>query len=294
MRKGRLIYWGIYILVLTVFSFLVYNKDSIFTKKEEENLSVYCIQELQESFRSRIEKVFSVQVQFVESEEEAQVILKDKITQEESKQYTSIAATPLVIGVSRESKIREEYQKLGYLSEDDNSFAVDNLIEDAIAGNFTNKIYCPQSNTVQGELFYDFLLMTVNHGKYPKNEELKEAKEKVDTFLSLPFVYRVNIEQWLQAKQELKEEICFAYETDIFPYACKEYCRMYYPQITVVYQLYYVDKENRNTSLIDQDTWWSVYSYRRDLRESERYRINGQGVSDLQKEFSYVEIPLQE
>ena len=53
-------------------------------------------------------------------------------------------------------------------------------------------IYCPSRDTVDGELFYKFLLITLNDGKYPDNN-LKEISQKADAFYDSPNVIQVDV-----------------------------------------------------------------------------------------------------
>ncbi len=288
MRKSRLVYWVCYTVVLTILTMIL-----VQVNREDEILLTYCVQEQQERFQTRIEETFPLKVQFVTDKQEAQVILTDSITQQESSNYQRIAFTPLTVAVSSNSKNQKWYQELGYLSENKNTFYFDKLVEDAVAGNFTEKVYCPKENTVKGDLFYDFLLITVNQGRYPKEgEEMQKAKEKVDCFLALPYVIRVDTGEWVQNKRSLDKEICLIFEADVSEFANEDDCNICYPEITVLYQLWYKDKvAERN--LIDKEFW--EFSYRKQLCVYDYYRLDGLVTdSDWQKEFSYVEVPLED
>ncbi|MFR2534354.1 MAG: hypothetical protein ACLS95_03875 [Clostridia bacterium] len=299
MRKGRIIFWGIYAILLVMITLICNNKEVIkafFEEKEkpEEILQVYCIESEKESFKERMEKIQSATVNFVEDKDQAQIVITDVISSEEETKYQVIAYTPLVIGISTDSKIKKEYQKLGYLSkEDDTIFYFDKLIEDVLEGEFTQNIYCPKEDCIKGEIFYDFLLITVNHGKYPQKEELEVCEEKVNAFLSSSSVYQVNVEKWLREKKTLDGQICISYETDLLPFisTINYNVQMQYPETTLLYKLYYSQINNQFDFLHEHNTLGN--SYYQDLYRVRNYRCDGKSYLKYQRNFSYTEIPLK-
>lgn len=300
MRKGRITFWGIYTILLVMITLISHNKEIIkvfFEEKEkpEEILQVYCIESERESFKKRMEKIQSAKVNFVEDKNQAQIVITDEIGAEEETKYQVIAYTPLVIGISTDSKIKKEYQKLGYLSkEDDTIFYFDKLIEDVLEGEFTQNIYCPKEDCIKGKIFYDFLLTTVNHGKYPKKEELEVCEEKVNAFLNSSSVYQINVEKWLTEKKTLDGQICISYETDLLPFiSTMNYnVDMQYPETTLLYKLYYNQTSDQFDFLHEHNTLGN--SYCQDLYRIRNYRCEGKiHYSRHQSNFSYTEIPLK-
>lgn len=101
-------------------------------------------------------------------------------------------------------------------------------------------IYCPESGTVSGDLFYDFLLITINNGKYPTNN-LEQVKEKANAFLNSENVIQTNVASKISMLNGLLQpsDIYVLFESDlIFAGNGNGEISITYPKITVIRQFY--------------------------------------------------------
>lgn len=259
---------------------------------EKQIILVYCIRSQQEFLKDKLEK-FGLEVKFVENKKGADIILTDEVSEEEKYQYQRIAYTPLVIGVCAELDRTSEL--IHYLSGEKDTCYMEQLIEDVVQDHFKYSIYCPKGDSIEEKIFYNFLLLTVNKGKYPQNkEQMESAKEKVNSFLEKPNVYRVDMAKWLQEKRKLNfDEVCICYERDLMDMVEAEKCKMSYPKRTVLYELYYKNN-NKELDFIKEKPLGEEWSYEQKLLYMQDYRINDEAIEELQKEFSYVEVPLED
>ncbi len=101
-------------------------------------------------------------------------------------------------------------------------------------------IYCPTSDTVEGRLFYEFLLITINDGKYPTSNTDK-IKETADRFLDSPNVIQTDVASKIdKLDSSLKYgDMYILFENSLLASADSDadIC-VTYPELTVVKQLY--------------------------------------------------------
>ncbi len=101
-------------------------------------------------------------------------------------------------------------------------------------------IYCPTSDTVEGRLFYEFLLITINDGKYPTSN-MDEVKEMADRFLAYPNVIQTDVASKIDKLGSCLEygDMYILFESSLLASAdsSADIC-VTYPEVTVVKQLY--------------------------------------------------------
>lgn len=156
-------------------------------------------------------------------------------------------------------------------------------------------IYCPEPNTLESKLFYDFLLITINNGKYP-TDTLEEVKKKADLFLNSSNTIQTDVcSKISKLGGTLQEEdIYVLFESDLLT-ATKgegEIC-VTYPETTVIKQLYlqYNNPEKFSDSIVSSYTLKSKYYYRSE--EYPNFKDSNSGVSryfNLQEGFNYYEL----
>jgi len=165
-------------------------------------------------------------------------------------------------------------------------------------------IYCPQPDTVEGELFYKFLLITLNNGKYPENN-LEEIDAKAKKFLDSPNIIQTDIASRIEKLgEEMPEgDIYILFEADFLNHA-QEYAKILvtYPELTVIKQVYlqFNNKElkdkitdifNASSFSYTLNTEFSISMYRNtefpDLRDSGGSRRTNFNVQDG---FNYYEL----
>lgn len=312
MRKGRLVFWFIS-LVICVFIILIQKEEEKkIPYEEKKEMKVYCLEEFQDDVKNIIENSSigdEHKVVFTDSKADAEFILTDTITAADSA-YKKLGWTPLVVAFddTSEEKVKA-YEEAEYLEkrESDSTYIIDfqKIIDDTLQGRFEDKIYCPKSDTVEGKLFFDFLLANINDGKYPKNEsEMEECLQIANKFLSSDMVFEVNTTEMLKKTMSISNEIYIIFEKDIYDMPGTEYdIEISYPENTVVYEYYYYIQGINELSLKDVINVEKMLEYGNRLENlmyvndvryighTDAYRIDYYAESDG---FSYVEIPLKE
>ena len=102
------------------------------------------------------------------------------------------------------------------------------------------KIYCPLENTVDGNLFYQFLLITINDGRYPK-DNLTEIEEKANTFLNSSNVIQTDVADKISklGDSSIGNDIYCLFEEDFLSAANSEAdISIAYPAVTVSKNIY--------------------------------------------------------
>lgn len=109
-------------------------------------------------------------------------------------------------------------------------------------------IYCPISDTAEGKLFYEFLLITINDGKYPTSN-MDEIKEIADQFLDSQNVIQTDVASKINKLGSSLEygDMYILFESSLLSSAnlSADIC-VTYPEVTVVKQLYL---QYRNTEI---------------------------------------------
>ena len=141
-------------------------------------------------------------------------------------------------------------------------------------------IYCPESNTIAGNLFYEFLLITINDGKYP-SDNIEQIKEKANMFLDSPNTIQTDVKAKISKLSGVlqEEDIYILFESDLISATDGEgKISVTYPETTVVRQLYiqYNNPELSEKILATfKDDSWSNEDLSRELRYDYYYRSSG-------------------
>lgn len=209
MKSGtkRVIFWGICLVIS--FAIIAFNKYKDNLPKEGQSPNVNNIYNDIER-EGLVKEVFDnalhskKKVTFVENIDYADCILTKNINmlENEDNKITLTSYTPLVI-VMKNSANLKKYQESGLLI---SSKEINNSTEDEISIDFKKvidavvngkdwsefggehkkiKIIVPKKDSIEGGLFYSFLVATINGGSYPQNnEEITLAKETANKFWS--------------------------------------------------------------------------------------------------------------
>jgi len=166
-------------------------------------------------------------------------------------------------------------------------------------------IYCPDPDSVDGKLFYEFLLITLNGGKYPK-ENLEEISLKAQKFLDSPNTVQTDVSSKIAKLGEEVEEndIYILFEEDFLKVA-NDYAKILvaYPELTVIKQIYMqfnnselkgkitdiFEKGGMDYDSLSLDIWQELY-YRTESRPDFTTQ-NGKTTSfNVQNGFNYYEL----
>lgn len=316
MRKGRLLFWIISLVVCAIIIIKYKEEEKKIPYEEKVPMNVYCMEGFQEKVKKIIEESSigeNYKVVFTDNKEQAEFIFADDVTNLNGN-YKRVGWTPLIVAFDNNNtadKIKN-YKEAEYLTEvsDSNgksSYMIDfaKIIKDTIAGNWTDKIYCPNLDTLEGNLFFDFLIININDGKYPENKEkLQECTKKANEFLNNSLVVQLNSIERLKNKKIVTNELYIIFEKEIYSMTDSYYkFNISYPTNTVAKEFYYSskgEKEKELKELFEQETLISEGNRLQDMLYKERIRTdshNNAYETNKYKEsdgFSYVEIPLKE
>ena len=198
MRKGRIIFWIVALVLCTFVIIFCKREENKIPEEEKTPLNVYCLEMFQPQIKNIIEKSSigdTHRVVFSDKKDDAEFILTDKVLASDSN-YEKVGWSPLIVAFDERKEKKKAYKKEGYLIEEDSCYTIkfDKIIKDTISGKWKDKIYCPKLDTIEGEIFFDFLLININEGRYPINAvEMKEATEKANEFLNCNNVVPVNV-----------------------------------------------------------------------------------------------------
>ena len=217
-KKARIIPFCI-VFVLSIISFLIYSGIYEDMNREKTNITVLTNDDTLEIFEGQFKNKGDFHNYYTyesSSNKSSDIVFTTDINSINTDlDYTSKGFSPLVI-CFRNNKNLNKYLKTnnskGFLI-CNNSDKINNNDKDDISCDFiqiinavTNSknwsalggddkkltLYCPPRDTVNGELFYRFLLVTLNDGKYPENN-LAEITKKADAFYNSPNVIQVNV-----------------------------------------------------------------------------------------------------
>ena len=316
MRKGRLLFWIISLVVCAIIIIKYKEEEKKIPYEEKVPMNVYCMEEFQEKVKKIIEESSigeNYKVVFTDNKEQAEFIFADDVTNLNSN-YKRVGWTPLIVAFDNNNtadKIKN-YKEAEYLTEvstsnGNSSYMIDfaKIINDTIAGNWTDKIYCPNLDTLEGKLFFDFLIININDGRYPEDKEkLQKCIQKADEFLNASSVVQLNAIERLQNKKVVTNELYIIFENEIYNMKDSYYeFQISYPTNTVAKEFYYCCKGENGKELkelFQQETLTSEGNRLQDILYNKRIRTdchNNAYETNKYKEsdgFSYVEIPLKE
>lgn len=309
MRKGRIIFWIVALVLCTFVIIFCKREENKIPEEEKTPLNVYCLEMFQPQIKNIIEKSSigdTHRVVFSDKKDDAEFILTDKVLASDSN-YEKVGWSPLIVAFDERKEKKKAYKKEGYLIEEDSCYTIkfDKIIKDTISGKWKDKIYCPKLDTIEGEIFFDFLLININEGRYPINAvEMKEATEKANEFLNCNNVVPVNAVERLTNKKDVQDELYIIFENNIYDMSSSEYdFEISYPSNTACYEIYCMyqgEKEKELRKIMEKEDFWisetklEIVITDNKIRcknHTERYNRDYYSASDG---FSYVEVPFKE
>ena len=226
---------------------------------------------------------------------------------------STVAYTPLVIGF-KNTKELQNYKKNNLLV---SSKEITNTSNDEISINFLKmidavvqgdnwsvfggpdkeiRIYVPKKNTIEGQIFYNLLLVTINNGSYPANEDsLKEAKETADAFLESSNIVETSnvINELTKISSVNITDIYILFEADfinstIWSQATLDIC-LAYPEVTLVKHIYTQSKSHEIPSN-SLSKFYNELSSGFNYRTSNNYSYAGEKFYNIKDEISFIEV----
>ena len=275
-KKTRIILISI-ILVLSVIASLIYSAIYDDMHIVKQNITVCTNKDIEEIFKGHFDnskKLYKYyNYEFFSSKSSDIIFSSDISLIDTNKNYSVEAYSPFVVCMKNSSNLNnclKSTTKSGFLvcngskkihnnSNDDISCDFLCIINAVIEGKDWSDlggedkkitVYCPSENTIDSELFYDFLLITINDGKYP-TDNIEEIKQKADAFLNSSNIVRTDVASKISKLDNSLEEydIFCLFESDLLAVARNNNnISIFYPLVTVSKHIYL---QYNNTNLLE-------------------------------------------
>lgn len=239
MRKSRIIFWIISLVICSIFIIIHKKSENKIPYEQKEITYAYCNNSLiQKELKKVIEDSSfgnNHRVVFTGDKSKAEIALTDQY----DKGYKKVRYSPLVIAFDTESY--KSYKKNKYFSTINSSYRINfkKVINSTLEGKWKDKIYCPELDTVEGKLFFDFLLSTINDGSYPNEKNMDKCVQKANQFLESNIVIQTDSLQRLKNKKCAEKELYVIFENDINSMDDEDYdFDISYPKDTIVHTWY--------------------------------------------------------
>ena len=268
MRKSRIKFW---ILTLIV-AFVMYIAEGFVAKLNVEKtpLYVYAPKDMEEAFESALklsELKGAYEITMTDDISKANIVVE--MGKEFESGYTKLAYSPFVVAYSYEGKNIKTMIKNGLLQEafHNNSYYeiyFNKIVEEVIEeGNWETfgvkdlgkiKVIYPAPGTTYYHDYYDFMLVTVNGGTYPKTEtDLKLAMEQIERFESSNYTEAVtDFAEKYNRTGGFAENTLYLIperEADSLSRNQNKYGRLFYPTVTVNAN-YYIKADELGQKLV--------------------------------------------
>lgn len=332
LKIKRIIIWIIAIAITLSFTFLKQLEEKNKQKKqtEPEKIQVQLSEEFKMIDEEDIIKIFKkteigdkydMTINYEPSEKDDVVISSEYSKHLEDSEV--IGYSPLVVAIGRNKGDIKKYAEAGLLTSneeiegkisDETDIDFKEIIKAVINGENWSKfggdkeeirILYPELDTIDGELFYEFLLITVNGGKYPKtDEDMEKTKEYIDEFLSKPNVQSVDMQKRLEINSgDITNDVYCAFENTVMKYADTNSVYVAYPKETIIKEINLQSKTEKGRKfekIISEEvgflgSWGSIKD---NIIINNKYRTSTERavenlVSNLnvKNTFNYVKIP---
>ena len=277
-RFLRLVMW-IFIVMASHYWTELY-EDSSYNPKV---IKVYASEDMKSAFSTLVRETddfFNYRVEMV-SNKQADIYVE--YGKESDKSYIKVAKSPFIVAYDDSRKTYKRFEKESTIVEskynnDDKDFDFFKVIDTAVNEKdwseigFDEKpiILCPSKDSIYWQDFYKFMLVNVNGGKYPENDEqLENAENVIESFYKAPNVESVNdFEEKLKKIGEISKKIFLILpEEKLLSMFSGKYedVRIYYPTVTTDFNYYIksgseegekiLKKLNTNTEFFKRLLW---------------------------------------
>ena len=215
------------------------------------------------------------------------ILTSDSNAIDTTKEYETLGYTPLILLLNTKTAKNLSQDFITLEDDESGSYTCEfKMVIDAILNNKGWKslgkkddskiiIYCPKKDTLEGKLFYDFLLITLNNGKYPE-ENLEEIKKNADAFLSSKQVVQTDVvSKVLNLNGNLNENnIYIWFEADLLQARNNDDFKFAYPSLTVVKKAYiqYNGENGKKLKEIFDANSFALYPIEYGIHFSGKYR----------------------
>lgn len=314
MRAKRLSQW---ILTIVVAMVLIFGENAIkqlfFTEKTP--ITVYAPESMQSAFKKALSASDLSNCKIVMTDDKSKADITVDYGKENDSRYMQFAFSPFIIAYNTDDDrfkelknaeilVSSEYNKKLY--EIDFLEVIDEVIEEGKWKNLgvkdigTIRLFYPAETTEYWHDFYNFMLMTVNDGKYPSTEtEMEKAVEYVERFINSEYTEAVvDFSERLNRTDGFCEK-CFY----VMPEATakqlsndkSEYVRLLFP-LQTTYMYYYVIGNTDNGKSVVNAIKGSDFFYKlkgNNYRSTEYYELGDvyRSVYDERDVYNLIEVP---
>lgn len=308
MRKSRILHWVICLVV----AFALFMGEGWFNAitAEKTPLYVYAPSDMKSAFKRALKSAgMKGDYEIVITDDISKANIVVETGKEFDPNYTKVAYSPFVVVYSTEDKNIKNMGKAGLLKdaffndkykEIDFNMVIKEVIEDGAWSNLgvkdmgTMHVYYPAPGSAYYADYYDFMLVTVNGGIYPKDAtELEKAIEQIERFENSDYTEAVSdFEEKLDRVGGFMENTLFLLpekEAGDLASSNSKYGRLFYPT-TTLYVNWYVKADELGMKLVkvfdDPNTFVGNFY---DYIEDEEYRNSYDDMLDGITDYLYDE-----
>jgi len=240
------------------------------TEAEKQAITVYAPEDMETAFNNALKVANLEETHKIVMVEDNNANICVEYAKQNDADYQKLAFTPFVVAYNTSSNNKKKLAEVKVLLEspyDDDYLEVDflKIINEAIGeGKWANlnledenelKIFYPGEDTIYWHDFHDFLLVTVNNGKYPKTEtEMQKAEETIEKFINSDCTEGVtNFYEQVQRTGGFPTSVIYILtEKDALDICSKQSknANTYYPT-NVVYFNYYIKVDENGKQISD-------------------------------------------
>lgn len=285
MRSKRIKQWILTLLAAALFwgigQFVEY-KQSL---PEKQPLTVYAPDDMEEAFEKALQVSTLSESHYIVMSDNPNSNIRVECAKQGDSSYEKFAYSPFVVAYNTNSDCYKKLKKAGVCSEsayDSNNYEIDFLkvIEEVIGeGKWENlgineqgdlKVFYPSEESVYWSDFYNFLLVTLNDGRYPEDEESRaKADETITQFLNSKYAEGViDFEDQIRRTNGFPTTVFYILPEQNARSARDEVqksVRFLYP-IKTIYVNYYIKGDELGTQVIEafeKENFWgnTFYTY---------------------------------
>lgn len=281
MRKKRITSWIVWLIVAGILLVAENNDIMNILFKEKTPITLYAPNDMEKAFNAALKTSGLSDDYKIEITSDPNANICVSYGKGNDPNYTKFAFSPFVIAynINKDyykyfkeaetlipSKFQKDYYEIDFLK------VVNEVIGD---GSWSNlgindlekiKIFYPSKETIYWNDFYDFMLVTVNNGTYPKTEqELQKSAEVIGKFINSPYTEEVSdFYEQISRVGGFSESAFFILPEktvfDIYYYFNGNfYVRILYPTVTVYFN-YYAKGNNIGNNIISAFETSKFYS----------------------------------
>lgn len=315
MRGKRIAQW---ICVIIVAATLIFGenfiKQAFFTEKTP--VTVYAPKKMEAAFNKALSASDLVNCKIVMTDDPSKADICVEYAKENDSRYMQFAFSPFVIGYNTsDSRFKElknaeivvpsEYNSKFY--EMDFIKVINEVIEEGKWKNLgvkeqnTIRLFYPAENSDYWHDFYNFMLVTVNGGKYPSTEvEMKIAVEHIERFIKSDCTEAVaNFYERLNRTDGFSENCLYVMPEALvkqYAYDKGEYVRLFFPLYTTYMNYYVIGNTDNGKSVVNainkSDSFFSKLKSN-DYRSTGYYELGDvyRTVYDERDVYNLIDVP---